>query len=187
MICAWRHLDALPIHSGSRAFVHMRLHEGCSTARRRASSGWSDGRKDRCPVCDTLVRRIENRKVRRVRILSFGDARIHRPFELQRVWCLSYCAVQQENPPWLAEARFTPSALPLRRTTPSDSGDLGYRARVASGLAYRQGTRQETYVERMRRTRAFAASMTAASSPGVMRQIARRSTFRAELWRARRL
>ena len=49
---------------------------------------------------------IYDRKIRRVRDLSCGDARIYLEFELRRVWC-RYCgAVKQEKLPWLADSPF---------------------------------------------------------------------------------
>jgi transposase len=52
------------------------------------------------------VRSIYDRKVRRVRDLSCGDARIYLEFELRRVWCRSCGTVKQEKLPWLANSPF---------------------------------------------------------------------------------
>jgi transposase len=52
------------------------------------------------------VRGIYDRKVRRVRDLSCGEARIYLEFELRRVWCCSCGAVKQEKLPWLANSPF---------------------------------------------------------------------------------
>jgi len=52
------------------------------------------------------VRGIYDRKVRRVRDLSCGDARIYLEFELRRVWCRGCGAVKQEKLPWLADSPF---------------------------------------------------------------------------------
>ena len=49
---------------------------------------------------------IYDRKVRRVRDLSCGDARIYLEFELRRVWCPCCGAVKQEKLPWLADSPF---------------------------------------------------------------------------------
>ena len=52
------------------------------------------------------MRGIYDRKVRRVRDLSCGDARIYLEFELRRVWCRRCGAVKQEKLPWLADSPF---------------------------------------------------------------------------------
>ena len=57
-------------------------------------------------MCDTLVHGIYDRKVRRVRDLSCGDARIYLEIELRRVWCRCCGAVKQEKLPWLADSPF---------------------------------------------------------------------------------
>ncbi|MEI7538992.1 MAG: ISL3 family transposase [Comamonadaceae bacterium] len=72
-------------------------------ARASLGAAW---KKNRCGVCDTLVRSIYDRKVHRVRDLSCGDARIYLEFELRRVWCPRCGAVKQERLPWLADSLF---------------------------------------------------------------------------------
>jgi transposase len=52
------------------------------------------------------VHGVYDRKVRRVRDLSCGDARIYLEFELRRVWCRCCGAVKQEKLPWLADSPF---------------------------------------------------------------------------------
>ena len=52
------------------------------------------------------MRGIYDRKVRRVRDLSCGDARIYLEFELRRVRCRCCHAVKQEKLPWLANSPF---------------------------------------------------------------------------------
>ncbi len=49
---------------------------------------------------------IYDRKIRRVRDLSCGDARIYLEVELRRVWCRGCGAVKQEKLAWLAESPF---------------------------------------------------------------------------------
>ena len=126
MICAWLPLDDLPIYSASLVFVHLRRHEGCSATRRRVCFAWSGVEKNRCGVCDALVRGIYDRKVHRVRDLSCGDARIYLEFELRRVWCRRCGAVKQERLPlladtvagmgnrWVFESEYTPDLHDLR-------------------------------------------------------------------------
>ena len=53
-----------------------------------------------------MVHGIYDRKVRRVRDLSCGDARIYLEFELWRVSCCRCDAVKQEKLPWLADSPF---------------------------------------------------------------------------------
>ena len=52
------------------------------------------------------MRGIYDRKLRRVRDLSCGDALIYLEFELRRVWCRCCGAVKQEKLAWLADSPF---------------------------------------------------------------------------------
>jgi transposase len=84
----------------------MRRCEECSATQERACFAWDGVEKNRCGVCDALVRGIYDRKIHRVRDLPCGDARIYLEFELRRVWCRRCGAVKQERLPWLAHSPF---------------------------------------------------------------------------------
>jgi len=57
-------------------------------------------------VCGQRARRIYDRKRRRVRDLSCGDARIYLEVEIRRVRCGACGKVKQETLPWLADNPF---------------------------------------------------------------------------------
>jgi transposase len=62
--------------------------------------------KTLCGVCGRASRRIYDRKLRRVRDLSAGDARIYLEVETRRVRCRSCAKLKQEKLPWLSDNPF---------------------------------------------------------------------------------
>ena len=98
--------DGLRTSTASLDFVPTR---GCgefSVTRRPASCGWCGGGKTACGTCGQISRSFYDRRVRRVRDLSCGDARVYLEFEVRRVGCRSCGTVKQEKLAWLADNPF---------------------------------------------------------------------------------
>src|SRR4051812_36778998 len=72
----------------------------------RESCGSCAGEKTACGTCGRVQRTFYDRKTRRVRDLSCGDARVYLEIEIWRVHCRSCGPERQEKLPWLANNPF---------------------------------------------------------------------------------
>ena len=86
----------------SLGFVRGLTYRGYSETRRRGLSDLIGFKKTACGICGTIHRSYYDKKVRRIRDLSCGDARIYLEVEIRRVQCKRCNKVKQEKLPWLA-------------------------------------------------------------------------------------
>src|SRR5450759_3659564 len=146
MICAWLLLDDLPIYSVSLAFVHMRRREVCSATRRRVSFAWNDGEKKPLRgLRHACARHLRSQDSPRSRSLLRGCTHLPGVRAAACMVPLLWCSEAGETSLVGGQPFLYKALCFLRRTALSDNDDLGCGARVASGLARRQGTGQAIY------------------------------------------
>ena len=90
----------------SRGFVRSPRCAACSVIRKRASSPQTALKKTICSCCGRVHSGWYDRRTRRVRDLSCGDARIFLEIEVRRVLCKSCGHVKRERLDFLADNPF---------------------------------------------------------------------------------
>jgi transposase len=93
-------------NTDSLGFVRGLTYRGYSETRRHGLSDLSGYKKTACGCCGAVHRSYYDKKVRRIRDLSCGDARIYLEMEVQRVQCKRCSKVKQEKLTWLADNPF---------------------------------------------------------------------------------
>ena len=106
MILGWEKGEAYRTNTSSPDSVRALKYVEYSATRKHGLSNLSAHKKTACGCCGTLHRSYYDKKIRRIRDLSCGDARIYLEVEVRRAQCKRCGKVKQEKLPWLANNPF---------------------------------------------------------------------------------
>ena len=106
MISGWEKREAYLTNTDSLDFVRGMTYMGYLETRRHGLSDLSGYKKTACGCCGIVHRSYYDKKVRRIRDLSCGDARIYLEVEVRRVQCKRCRKVKQEKLTWLVDNPF---------------------------------------------------------------------------------